>query len=158
MPTASDANGDTLTFTVQNMPSWASFSASTGKLSGTPTSANVGTTSNIVISVSDGKATVSLAAFSIAVTSPVANGTATVKWTPPTTNSDGSALTNLAGFNVYWGTSAGNLNKSAQVVGPSSTNYMVTGLGTGTWYFAVAAYTSTGAQSALSTVNSKTFQ
>ena len=66
-PTASDPAGNTLTFSVTNPPSWASFSSATGLLSGTPTTANVGTFSNIVITVSDGTLTASLPAFSIQV-------------------------------------------------------------------------------------------
>ena len=157
-PTASDANGDPLTFSIQNMPIWATFNTSTGALTGTPTSSSVGTSSNIIISVSDGKATTPLAAFAITVASPVATGTATVTWTAPTINSDGTALTNLAGFNVYWGSAAGNLNQTMQVPGSGATNYTVTNLGSGTWYFAVASYTTSGAQSALSSVSSKTIQ
>ena len=53
-PTASDPQGNALTFSVRNLPSWASFSSATGQLSGTPTLTAVGTFSNIVISVSDG--------------------------------------------------------------------------------------------------------
>jgi hypothetical protein len=69
-PSASDPNGNTLTFSIVNQPSWATFSTSTGKLTGKPTSGNVGTTSGIVISVSDGSTSVSLAAFAITVTAP----------------------------------------------------------------------------------------
>ena len=54
-PSASDPNGDTLRFAISNRPSWASFSTSTGRLSGTPTAANIGTYSNIVICVNDGQ-------------------------------------------------------------------------------------------------------
>ena len=46
-PTASDPDGDVLTFSVQNMPSWASFDTTTGRLSGTPTLADVGTYGNV---------------------------------------------------------------------------------------------------------------
>ena len=53
-PKASDPDGNTLTFSIQNKPSWLVFNTTTGKLSGTPSSADVGTYSNIVISVSDG--------------------------------------------------------------------------------------------------------
>lgn len=66
-PTASDADGDSLTFSIQNKPAWASFDVATGVLAGTPGNANVGTSSNIVISVSDGSAVSSLPAFSITV-------------------------------------------------------------------------------------------
>jgi parallel beta-helix repeat protein len=66
-PAASDANGDALSFTIQNKPTWASFNTATGYLGGTPTAAQVGTYSNIVVSVSDGKATIGLAPFAIQV-------------------------------------------------------------------------------------------
>jgi hypothetical protein len=72
-PTASDPEGQALTFRITNKPAWATFSTSTGRLRGTPTSTQVGTYSNIVIAVSDGTTSVSLPAFSIAV-----NSTATV--------------------------------------------------------------------------------
>ena len=66
-PTASVPSGYSKSFSVKNKPSWASFSISTGTLSGTPTTSNVGVNSNIVISVSDGTASAALPAFSIAV-------------------------------------------------------------------------------------------
>lgn len=68
-PTASDPEGHALTYLITNRPAWASFSAATGKLSGTPAATQVGTYSNIVIAVSDGTTTVSQPAFSIAVKS-----------------------------------------------------------------------------------------
>ncbi len=66
-PSASDADGDTLAFSITNKPTWATFSTVTGLLSGTPGSTHVGSYPSIVISVSDGKATTSLAAFSVTV-------------------------------------------------------------------------------------------
>jgi len=59
-PTASDPDGNALTFSILNRPSWASFSAADGTLAGTPLVANVNTFANIVISVSDGQSAVSL--------------------------------------------------------------------------------------------------
>ena len=66
-PTASDPDGNPLTFSITNRPSWATFSTTTGRLQGTPTASNVGTISNIAISVSDGQATAQLPAFAIVV-------------------------------------------------------------------------------------------
>src|SRR3989440_561628 len=154
-PTASDPDGDTLTFSVANRPSWASFSNTTGQLSGTATTGNVGIFSGIIISVSDGTSSASLSAFSIIVTQ-VANGGATVSWNAPTQNTDGSALTNLAGFNIYYGTSATTLSQSVQIASPGLTTYALGNLAPGTWYFAVNAYTAAGAESALSSIASKT--
>ncbi len=68
VPVASDPDGDNLTFSISNKPSWANFDTSTGQLFGSPNNSNVGTYSNIVISVSDGIASSSLTSFSISVT------------------------------------------------------------------------------------------
>jgi hypothetical protein len=66
-PMASDADGDTVSFTIVNKPAWAAFDAATGRLSGSPGAADVGIYANIRLTVSDGKASSSLPAFSITV-------------------------------------------------------------------------------------------
>ncbi|HEY5807628.1 MAG TPA: putative Ig domain-containing protein [Povalibacter sp.] len=156
-PKGSDANGDTLTYSITNKPSWAIFKTSTGKLLGTPKNANVGTYSNIVIKVSDGKASASLPAFSIAV-KPVSNGSVTLQWTAPSENTDGTALTNLAGYRIVYGTSQTALNQTVQVANPSVSTYVLDGLSPATYYFAVRAYNSVGTESANSAVASKAVQ
>lgn len=156
-PSASDPNGDSLTFSVSNLPDWASFNSSTGRLSGTPGEADVATYSNIRITVSDGQASASLSAFSITVADiGTGTGTATLSWTPPTENSDGSALTDLAGYQVHYGTSQSNLNRMVTVNNASLSTYVVESLNTGTWYFAVVAVNSRGTTSTFSSVASKT--
>jgi hypothetical protein len=155
-PSGVDPDGDTLMYSITNKPTWATFSTTTGKLSGTPASA--GTFSGIAIAVSDGKGgSASLATFTITVSAaPTSNGTATLSWTPPTQNTDGSTLSNLAGFRVQYGTSPSALTQSVQIANPGLATYVVTGLSSGSWYFAVKAYTSGGAESANSSVVSKT--
>jgi hypothetical protein len=160
-PTAKDANGDKLTFSASNVPSWAKFSTTTGQLSGTPTAA--GTNSTIVIAVNDGKATTMLAPFSITVSSAPAGGSgtgaATLSWTPPTRNTDGSTLTNLAGYRITYGTSASSLSNTITVSNPGISSYVVENLKSGsTWYFAIKAYTSTGNESSASAVASKSIR
>ncbi|WP_198673628.1 PKD domain-containing protein [Algibacillus agarilyticus] len=66
-PSAVDTNNDTLRFTIQNKPSWATFSASSGQLTGTPNYEQAGVYSNIVITVSDQTQSTSLASFDIEV-------------------------------------------------------------------------------------------
>jgi len=154
-PSAADANGDQLTFSVANLPGWATFNASTGRITGTPTATQVGSYSNITISVSDGTANAALAAFAIAVND-MGTGTATLSWTPPTSNSDGTTLTNLAGFQVRYGRTAGNLDQTIRVDNPSINRYVVENLATGTWHFAVVAVNSAGVASSLSNASSKT--
>ena len=86
-PTASDANGDTLRFSIQNKPTWAIFESKTGVLRGTPKSHNVGKYPNIRITVSDGRATDSLPLFTITVTSSsssTSNRAPTISGTPAT--------------------------------------------------------------------------
>lgn len=153
-PTAADADGDTLAFSIQNKPAWATFNTSTGRLSGTPAPADVGTYSNITITVSDGKTSTSLSAFAIAVTS-VSNGRATLSWTAPTENEDGSTLSNLSGYRIVYGTSASALTNTIQIDNPSVTTFVVENLSPATWYFAVKAVNSTGAESNYSNVASK---
>ena len=157
-PTASDANGDKLTFSVTNKPSWATFSTSSGQLYGTPSS--TGTNSNITIAVSDGKASASLKAFSIVVSSGGSSttGSASLSWTPPTKNTDGTTLTNLAGYKISYGTSSTNLSKTVQIANAGISSYVVDGLASGTWYFSIRAYTSVGTESSSSPVASKTIQ
>lgn len=138
-PAASDSDGDQLTFSIQNKPTWASFDTSTGALSGTPGSADAGTkTSGIVITVSDGYAARSLATFSITVASATKYG-GTLYWNPPTTNADGTVLTDLAGFIIYYGTEPKVYTQSIRVNNPSATSYYIEGLGAGTYYFAVTS-------------------
>jgi hypothetical protein len=156
-PTAADADGDTLTFAISNRPTWATFNAATGQLAGTPTATSTGTYSNIVISVSDGTASAALPAFSIAVVD-VSNGAATLTWTPPTTNTDGSTLTSLAGYRIAYGTSAANLTQTIQLGNAGTSSYVVENLAPGTYYFAVRVYTSGGAESANSNVVTKNVQ
>jgi large repetitive protein len=157
-PTVSDSStGVTLTFSISNKPSWASFNAATGSLTGTPTTAQVGSYSGIAISVSDGTNSASLPTFSINVTE-IANGTATLSWTPVTTNTNGSALTDLAGYKIYYGTSSSALSNFVVLSNPSLTTYTLSNLSTGTWYFGIIAYASDGTQSALSNIGSKTIQ
>ncbi len=83
IPTASDIDvGTTLTFSIVNKPSWATFNTATGALTGTPANGDVGSTAAIVISVSDGELTAQLPAFNLAVSNvndaPVISGTPAV--------------------------------------------------------------------------------
>ena len=98
-PTASDPEGDTLAFTVQAAPRWATFDAATGELRGTPTDADVGEATGILIRASDGKATTTFGPFSVKVKRPTAaTGSAgsrppTISGAPATTAVAGSGYT-----------------------------------------------------------------
>lgn len=216
-PTASDADGDPLTFEVIARPPWAgwAFDTATGRMSGTPSTARTHTGIRIVVSDGrEGTAELRLPTITIAASAPTpvncvvsaygawtggawsacsngsqtrtetrtrtittqpANGgtacpaltetrpatqpctppvagTASLRWAPPNQHTDGSSLSNLAGFRVVYGRTPGELTQTIQISNPSTTTYTVTNLASGTWYFAVKAYTSVGTESGLSNI------
>lgn len=155
LPTATDVDGDALTFSIANKPSWAGFVPSRGELWGRPGPGDVGNYGNIRISVSDGKSSASLPAFGIAVNASE-SGSATLSWQPPTQNEDGSPLNNLAGYIVYWGTASRQYSNSVTLDNPGLTSYVVSNLGSGKHYFAMRSVNSQGAQSNYSAEASKT--
>ena len=153
-PVASDPDGDTLTFSISSQPAWADFDTGTGSLSGTPEAAHVGTTLDVTISVSDGATSVSLMPFDLEVQI-IQLGSATVSWDIPTTNADGSTLTDLDGFNIDYGQTSQTYTRLKVVNDESLDSVLIEGLEPGTWFFAVTAFDLAGNQSAPSTEVSK---
>lgn len=148
-PTATDADQDPLQFGVANKPGWAAFDTSTGKLSGTPADANVGVYNDIRITVTDGMASDSTDPFAIAVVQ-TTNGSVTLSWTAPTENEDGSLLTDLAGFRIYYGIASGQYEQEMEIGSAGTLTAVIENLSPGTWYFAATAFTESGLESALS--------
>ncbi|MDK1287779.1 tandem-95 repeat protein [Pseudoalteromonas umbrosa] len=102
-PQVTDLDEDSLTFSVSNLPVWASFDAQSGTLSGTPGRDDVGSYTDIVITVSDGELTASLSPFAIEVgyvnAKPVAQGMdvfvnedSTVSFSAPVSDADQDSL------------------------------------------------------------------
>ena len=149
LPDSSDADGDPLTFSIRNKPAWAAFDAATGRLEGIPQFGDVGTYDSIVISVSDGRETASLPAFSIEV-SQDALGSVTLEWAPPQTNTDGSYAGDLAGYVIYWGTESGNYDQQVRIENVGLTAYVIDNLDPATYYFAATAFNSSGVESGYS--------
>lgn len=83
-------------------------------------------------------------------------GTAELAWEIPTENTNGTPLTDLAGYTIVYGTSPSTMENSVQLGNIGTTSYVIKGLGAGTWYFAVLSYTLSGVNSALSNIGSKT--
>jgi Putative Ig domain len=158
-PTVTTTSG-TATFSASGLPGWAGFDSTNGAISGTPTASYVGTASTITISASDGSTTASLDPFKIAVTAAAttapASGSATLSWTTPSDNTNGTPATNLAGYHIYYGTSRGSLNSVIDVPGTTTTKYEISNLNSGTYYFEVAAYNSQGVDGVVSNEGSKT--
>jgi hypothetical protein len=160
-PVVSDPNSDPLTLSLSGKPAWAAFDAKTGRITGTPSASYAGTTTTSKLNASDGKSTTTLR-FSIAVSTSSAGGggtgvgAVTLNWTPPTRNTDGSTLTNLAGYRITYGKSASALTSTVQISNPGIASYVIDNLASGTWYFALKVYTSAGTESALTNIASKT--
>jgi Fibronectin type III domain len=154
-PSATAASGASLKFSIANQPVWAKFDTASGAMTGTPSAGDVGSYANIVISVSDGKTSASLSPFTVTVTQ-ISNGVAAIQWIPPTENTDGSVLTNLVGYKIHYGTSAGALTQSVTITNAGLTAYTLSNLSPGTWYFAMTAYSAAGAESSSSEVISAT--
>lgn len=78
-------------------------------------------------------------------------GSINLSWTPPTTYSDGKALTNLDGYRIYYGTSDGVFTNVINIDNPGITSYVIENLVSNTYYYFVAtAYDIAGNESAYS--------
>ena len=157
LPTANDPDGDSLTFSIAGLPAWAAFDSTTGSLSGTPAVGDENVYSNIMIGVSDGEFTDSLGPFSIDVlSSGTGTGSVTLNWTAPTQNEDGSTLTDLAGYTIYWGTTPGNYTDTTTINNPGITTFTVDGLAPGTYEFVATSLNAAGIESTYSNPATKT--
>ena len=157
-PSASDTDGDALTFSILHKPGWLNFDTRTGRLSGTPATSDVGRHEGIVISVSDGKYNASLPAFTLTVVEPQpVTGSATVSWTPPTQRVDGTAIASISHYTVYYSRNPSQLDQLIKV-NAGLTRYVIENLEEGTWYFAVTATCDQGLESAKSATASKTIR
>jgi hypothetical protein len=144
-----------LSFSIQGKPAWATFNSASGKLAGQPSLGDIGVYDKIHISVSDGTAIVSLPDYSITVTDS-GLGSMTLSWNPPTENSDGTALTNLAGYNIYYGKAQGSYPNRIRISNPSVTTYLVENLLPNTYYVVATSFNTMGIESAYSNVASRT--
>ena len=136
-------SGVGVTFTILGQPTWSNFDATSGALSGTPSASDEGESANITITAHDNGASDSIGPFNILVNAPAApppKGTATLSWAAPKQNVDDPVA----------------LTKAVNLTGTASTIYVVTGLNTGTYYFAVSAHNAEGIESSLSSVGNKT--
>jgi len=165
-PTATDADGDTLSFSISNKPSWANFSRTTGQLSGTPGTGSVGSYDNIMISVSDGTVIAALPSFSIRVETAMVNtGTATtgslaLSWSAPVARADGTplSLADIDGYRIHYGESSGNYTGHFTLPDGTAQNVTLTGLPVGTCYLVMTTYDVDGRESGYSSEVSKIVQ
>jgi hypothetical protein len=142
-PRASDPDGDALTFSAANLPSWAHIDAATGTISGTPGASDLGENEAVTITVADATHQTTSAPFSITVVGPSA-AVAVVKWSRPNAHVDGSALDDLAGYRIVYGRNPDDLDHSIFIANPDQLSYDFNMLDKGAWYFAVIAISSSG--------------
>lgn len=151
-------SGGSVTFSITGQPSWATFNDSTGKLSGTPAESAVGTSATVTITASDGSSKASVGPFTITVVAATTDtqGALTLSWTPPDESTAGGPVPELAGYYIYYGTSADALTQSIMVYGGATTSYVIESLPSGTYYFSVSTLSAQGIQSPQSDVVSST--
>jgi hypothetical protein len=142
-PVATDPDGDTLRFTANNLPPWASMDPNTGRITGTPGENDLGEYESITIVVADASGRTESDAFTITVSAGGA-GVASLQWETPPSKVDGSPLDDLAGYRILYGRTADQLDRSVLISNPSTTSYEFSTLDPGTWYFAVVAVNAGG--------------
>ena len=160
-PNATDADNDSLTFSVTNLPMWAGFDASTGRIAGSPDDNDVGTYDGIIISVTDGQDIAQLQPFGITVDPDQSQtGALTLGWTAPTTRADGSPLTmsDIEGFRIHYGNTPGGYTDTVTVTGGSAVTTTISNLPAGTYYLVMTAYDVSGLESDYSAEISKQTQ
>ncbi|MFL6604100.1 MAG: putative Ig domain-containing protein [Steroidobacteraceae bacterium] len=149
-PQVANTSSTAVSFSIEHQPGWAKFDPKTGQLSGTPSTSQVGQYSGIAITLLAGNTSVALPAFSITVAEPTSSDTVSLSWQAPTANADGTALVDLKGYKVHYGSASKSYSDVIQVANPGLTTYVVQNLPAGKYYFAVTAYNATGTESALS--------
>lgn len=149
-PNAVDSDGDQLTFSAQNLPAWATFDSTSGRITGTPAASDVGEYEAITITVADATHRAATSPFSISVIG-AATGVATLKWETPPVKVDGSPLDDLAGYRIVYGRTADDLDHSVFVQDPAQTSFEFTTLEKGIWYFAVIGVSANGLEGPAST-------
>ena len=155
--TVTSGGKTTITWSASNATSCTGSGAWSGSeaLSGSRATGALTTDLTFALSCSGAGGTASQSA-TVSVTNAPVSGDAVLSWAAPTTNTNGTPVSALAGYHLYYGNSASALSKSVAIIGATTTSYEITGLTAGTWYFAVAADAADGTESAKSAVGSKT--
>ncbi|HET8699064.1 MAG TPA: fibronectin type III domain-containing protein, partial [Gammaproteobacteria bacterium] len=106
----------------------------------------------------NGSGSIKLQAAALSGAAAATTGSALLTWNAPTTYTDGTTLTDLAGFRVYWGNVQGSFPNYYQINNGGTSSYTVKGLPAGRWYFKVTALTAAGQESSPTPVLSKLIQ
>lgn len=153
IPTVYDPEGGALDFSISNAPDWVSFDESTGTISTEPTIDDIDSEYEVTLSVSDGKNIVYLEPFTLSVKLGIE--TAYISWTPPTENSDGTVLEDLAGYRIYYGTEIGKYNEPITLDSAEVTTYTIKNLPLPEYFFTMTAFDIYGNESDFSEIVNK---
>jgi len=149
--TVSEGGSTTLSWTASGADSctasggWSGTLDTSGSRTVGPLSS--GTTFSLSCSGSGGS---TLEMISIAVVGPVA-----LSWVAPTENVDGTALTDLAGYRIYYGSTSRSYSDMVQVGDPTATSHTLN-LASGDYYVAMTALDAEGNESSYSNEVMKT--
>jgi len=148
----------TLNWLVQNATSctasgdWSGDKALSGSEGSGPLTADGGYELSCI-----GDGGISLASLTVMV-NPPATGSASLSWLPPDTNTDGTALSDLAGYRIKYGTSPGSYSTQIDLPDPGLADHVLEGLSPATYYFVITAYNTAGVESDPSNEASKLIQ
>jgi hypothetical protein len=149
-----------VTVTLAGAPTYTTTFSSTSTFSRVITvrfRADAPTTLRVNYTMTAGSGSINMQAAALSQTAP--NGAATLTWQPPTLNTDGSPLSDLAAYKVYWSTTRGTYPQTQSTrLSSASRSHTVSGLPRGTWYFVVTALNAQGLESPYSNTWSKTIQ
>jgi hypothetical protein len=158
-----------VTVTLPNAPEYSTTFSSATTYSRVVTvkfSADSDTTLRVRFSLESGAGTINMQAAALqgaSLPSPspvlqVPTGSTLLRWTAPTMNTDGTPLTNLAGFRLYWGATPGSYTQSTRIDDAAARSHTVGNLAVGQWYFVVTAINAAGVESFHSNEFVKTVQ
>jgi len=153
-PDLGDTGGATLAFSAEGVPAWATFDVASGDLVGTPSSGDVGTTADVRITARSGAASATFA-LKVQVVA-AADRVASIDLQAPQTRVDGTSVGALAGYRIYYGKRASQLDRYVDVSDAALTSVQVSELTPGTWYFVATAYDADGIESPFSEIASRT--
>jgi len=142
-PNSQDADGDRLTYSAENLPPWARLDTATGRIVGTPATADVGEYEGVTITVADATHHAVSSPFNITVVGPT-TGVATLEWRQPVSQVDGEPLEDLAGYRIVYGRNPEDMDQSVFISDPGQHSYEFATLSSGVWYFAVIAVNANG--------------
>ena len=111
-----------------------------------------GSSAGSASAASAGVATGTTSTTSAAAPASPTDKSVTLSWSPPTQNSDGSSLSNLAGYTLHYGTNSEDYTGSIEITNPTATSYVVndSNFPPGKYYFAISAYNAQQVSSSLS--------